>query len=107
MKPPMTGTCPASSSGFTFDCKRCVGLFKLRHRAHVGASVTMHSRESTSAAVNAPRGESRSHNLAGKEFAEGGDVVGGARRQLADGGDAAQQFVERLEVGAQVAVKVR
>ena len=51
--------------------------------------------------VEAAGGEGGGDDLAGEHFAEGGDVVGGAGSDFADGGDAAQEFVERFEVGAQ------
>ena len=51
-------------------------------------------------------GKCRGHDLARKHFTVGGDVVGGARCQFADGGDAAQQFVEVLEISAQVGMKL-
>ena len=57
-------------------------------------------------ALQAMRGKRRRHNLAGKHFAESGDVIGGARRELADRRNAAQQFVEPLEVGSQFRVEV-
>ena len=56
--------------------------------------------------MHAQRGERRRHNLAGENFAEGGDVVGGARSQFAHGRDAAQQFIQSFKVSAQVAVKL-
>ena len=44
-------------------------------------------------------------DLARKHFAEGGDVVGGAWSDLADGGDAAEEFVERFEVLAKLGME--
>ncbi len=55
--------------------------------------------------VEAVGGEGGGDDFAGEHFAESGDVVGGAGRDFADGGDAAQEFVERFEVGAQVGVE--
>ena len=43
---------------------------------------------------------------AAEAVAKGGDVVGGARCQFANRGDAAQQFVEVLEISAQVGMKL-
>ena len=43
-------------------------------------------------------GEGRGDDDRREALAEADDVVGGARRELADGGDAAQQVVERVEV---------
>ena len=49
----------------------------------------------------------RGDNSAGKNFAKGGDVIGGARGQLAYRSNPAQQFVECFEVGSQISVKFR
>ena len=55
--------------------------------------------------VQTAGGEGGGDDLAGEHFAEGGDVVGGAGRDFSDGGDAAQKFVESLEVAAEVGMK--
>src|ERR1035441_6077149 len=57
--------------------------------------------------VQSSRGERGRDDFAGKHFAEGGDVVGGAGSDFADGGNAAQQFVERFEVRAQFGMEFR
>jgi hypothetical protein len=44
-------------------------------------------------------------NLAGEHFSKGGDMVGGARGDFSDGGDAAQKFVESFEVAAKVGME--
>ena len=70
-------------------------------------SVTTHSRESTIVEWT-PCAEKRGgDNSAGENFTECGDVIGGARGQLAHGGDAAQEFVQRFEVNSQIAMEFR
>ena len=46
-------------------------------------------------------------NPAGKQFTISCDVIGGPRSQFAHRGNAAQQFVERVELAFQFAVKAR
>ena len=77
----------------------------MRDRLHVGAVGDQHVARVDVGAVESAGGEGGGDDLAGEHFAEGGDVVGGARRDFADGGDAAQEFVERFEVGAQFGVE--
>ena len=98
-------SCLPSTSGATFGLQSLVGLFEQGSGAHVGAVGHDALPRVDQHAVNASRSECCGHNLAREHFAESGDVVGGARRQFADGRDAAQQFVQRFEVGAQVAVE--
>ena len=50
-------------------------------------------------------GESGRHDLARKHFAERGNIIVGAGSDFPDRANAAQQFVQIFEVGAQVAVK--
>ena len=56
-------------------------------------------------AVQSAGGEGGGDDFAGEHFAEGGDVVGGAGSDFADGGNAAQEFVEGFEVGAEIGVE--
>src|SRR6266404_2875546 len=49
--------------------------------------------------------ESGSYNFARKHFAEGSNVIVGARSDFTDRANASQQFVQVFEVRAQVAVK--
>ena len=82
-----------------------VGFFELRNGAGIGAVG-----EQTLARIHVRTGqsagdESGSDDLARKHFAERGNVVVGARSDFADRANAAQQFVQIFEVGAQVAVK--
>ena len=57
-------------------------------------------------AVQALSRKRRRHNLAGKDLAECRHVIGGPRSNLTDRGNAAQQFIQRLEVGSQFRVKI-
>src|SRR3981081_54423 len=50
-------------------------------------------------------GESGCHNFARKHFAKRSNVIVGARSDFPDRANAAQQFVQIFEVGAQVAVE--
>src|SRR4030081_938907 len=50
-------------------------------------------------------GERGGHNFAREHFAERGNVIVGARSDFPDRANAAQQFVQIFEVGAQVAVE--
>ena len=84
-----------------------VGFFVLRDRLHVGAVGDEDVAGVDMGSVESAGGEGGGNDLAGEHLAEGGDVVGGAGRDFADGGDAAQQFVESLEVGAQVGMEFR
>ena len=68
-------------------------------------SVSRHLARIDVDARQAAGGESGRHDFAGKHFAERGDVVVGAGSDFANRANAAQQFVEVFEVGAQVAVK--
>src|SRR5437870_13254920 len=56
--------------------------------------------------INAARGKCRCNNLAGEQFAVGSHVISSTRRQFADGGNATEQFVERVKVDSQIAVKL-
>ncbi len=49
--------------------------------------------------------EGGSDDLAGENFAEGGDVIVGTGSDFADCADAAQELIEVLEVGAEIAVE--
>ncbi len=50
-------------------------------------------------------GEGGGDHDAGKALAEADDVVGGARGEFADGGDAAEQVVEGVEVVVDVELR--
>src|SRR5438874_1594117 len=49
----------------------------------------------------------RIDNCAGEPLAKGHDVIGGAWREFADGSNTAQQFVERIAIAFQYAMKLR
>ena len=87
--------------GLNFFLQAGVGFFVLRDRLHVVAVGDENFAGVDVDSVQAARGEGGGDDFAGKHFAEGGDVVGGARRDFADGGNAAQEFVERFEIRAQ------
>ena len=57
--------------------------------------------------IESAGGEGGGDDFAGKHFAEGGDVVGGAGGDFADGGNAAQEFVERLRNRRRVRNEIR
>ena len=82
-----------------------VGFFVLRDGLHVAAVGDEDVAGVDVNSVQTAGGEGGGDDLAGEHFSEGGDMVGGARRDFADGGDAAQQFVERLEVAAEFGVE--
>src|SRR5437763_16588615 len=50
--------------------------------------------------------EGSGYDLARKQFAVGGDVVGSSRSEFTNGGDAAQEFVEGVEVSFEFAVEL-
>ena len=105
MNPPMTGTCPRLQQWLNLFLKLGVGLVELRNGLHVGAVGDEDVARVDVSSVEAAGGEGGGDDFAGEHLAEGGDMVGGARSDLADGRDAAQQFVEIFEVGAQFGMK--
>ena len=97
MKPPITGTLPWAVSGSSFSWRALFdegvlrnGLLELRigdddfARVHVGG-------------VDAPLAEGSGDDAAGDALAVADDQVGDARRQFENGGQAAQNFIQRVE----------
>src|SRR5208282_4100081 len=82
-----------------------VGFLKLRNRAHIGAVGEQILTGIDMNAGQAARGESGGDNFARKHLAVGSDVVVGAGSDFADRANAAQQFIQLFEVGAEVAVE--
>ena len=82
-----------------------VGFLVLRNGLHVAVVGDQYFAGVDVDSVESAGGEGGGDDFAGKHFAESGDMVGGAGRDFADGGDAAQKFVERFEVGAQFGVE--
>ncbi len=105
MNPPITGTCAVLQQGLNFFLQLGVGFFELRNRLHVGVVGDQHVARVDVHSVESAGGEGGGDDFAGEHFAEGGDMVGGAGSDFADGGNAAQEFVERFEVGAQFGVE--
>jgi hypothetical protein len=91
--------------GRDFLLQALVGFLELRNGAHEGAVG-----EQALARIDVDSGQSAGNegggdDLAGENFAERGDVIVGAGSDFADRADAAQELVEVLEVGAEIAVE--
>ena len=97
---------PALDQRFDIRFQLFIGVLEVRHSAGVSvvrndAIARIHQR-----GTDAPRRKRRSHDLAGEQFAIGGDVIRGARGQLTDGSNAPQEFIESIEFGFEFAVKL-
>src|ERR1700683_4975763 len=82
-----------------------VGFVVLRNRLRVVAVGNQDVAGVDMDSVEAACGNGSGDDFAGEHFAEGSNIVGRAGSDLADGGDAAQKFVERFKVNAQFGVE--
>src|SRR4029077_20729633 len=85
--------------------KSKICFFVLWDRLHVGAVGDQHIAGVDVSAFQPASLKCGGDDLARKHLAEGGDMIGGAGCDFADGGDAAEEFVERFEILAELGME--
>ncbi len=83
-----------------------VRFFHLRHRFHITAVGDQNFPRIHVRSFQPVSRKRRCHNLAGKHFTECGHMVGRPRRDFADRRNAAQQFVQPLEISSQFRMEI-